>query len=96
MVSRCLSAAGIRFSVILFSPGSWALLTVGLPDTPKRARTPTGLPRSAHTSCDRRRRPLNPGDNGAHPDRGDFRPGAGHISAASPCTLPHFPSTGVA
>jgi hypothetical protein len=34
VVSRCLSAAGIRFSVILFPPGSWALLTVGLPDTP--------------------------------------------------------------
>ena len=32
MVSRCLSATGIRFSVILFPPGSWALLTVGLPD----------------------------------------------------------------
>ena len=31
MVSRCLSATGIRFSVILFPPGSWALLTVGLP-----------------------------------------------------------------
>ena len=32
MVSCCLSATGIRFSVILFPPGSWALLTVGLPD----------------------------------------------------------------
>jgi hypothetical protein len=32
MVSRCLSAAGIRFSVILFPPGSWALLAVGLPN----------------------------------------------------------------
>ncbi len=31
MVSRRLSATGIRFSVILFPPGSWALLTVGLP-----------------------------------------------------------------
>ena len=31
-VSRCLSAAGIRFSVIRFPPGSWALLAVGLPD----------------------------------------------------------------
>ena len=30
-VSRCLSATGIRFSVIRFPPGSWALLTVGLP-----------------------------------------------------------------
>jgi hypothetical protein len=32
MVSRCLSATGIRFSAILFPPGSWALLTVGLPN----------------------------------------------------------------
>ena len=31
-VSRCLSAAGIRFSVIRFPPGDWAFLTVGLPD----------------------------------------------------------------
>ena len=32
MVSCCLSATGIRFSVILCPPGSWALLTVGLPN----------------------------------------------------------------
>src|SRR3982074_1783657 len=31
MVSRCLSATGIRFSAILFPPGSWALLAVDLP-----------------------------------------------------------------
>ena len=31
MVFRRLSATGIRFSAILFPPGSWALLTVGLP-----------------------------------------------------------------
>jgi len=31
-VSRCLSAAGIRFSVIRFPPRDWALLAVGLPD----------------------------------------------------------------
>ena len=31
VVSRCLSAAGVRFLVILFPPGSWAFLTVGLP-----------------------------------------------------------------
>jgi hypothetical protein len=35
MVSCCLSATGIRFSVILFPPRSWAPLTVGLPNTPK-------------------------------------------------------------
>ena len=32
MVSCCLSATGIRFSVIRYPPGSWALLTVGLPN----------------------------------------------------------------
>ena len=31
VVSRCLSATGIRFSVILYPPGNWALLIVGLP-----------------------------------------------------------------
>ncbi len=31
LVSRCLSAAGVRFSVIRFPPGDWASLTVGLP-----------------------------------------------------------------
>ena len=34
LVSRCLSAAGIRFSVIRCPPGDWAFLTVGLPDKP--------------------------------------------------------------
>jgi hypothetical protein len=92
MVSRCLSATGIRFSAILFPPGSWALLAVGLP---ANDRTPTGLPRSARTSCDQGGRPLDPGDNGAHPDRGDYRPGARRFAAASPCTPPYFPSTGI-
>jgi hypothetical protein len=32
-VSCCLSATGIRFSVTLFPPGTWAFLTVGLPGT---------------------------------------------------------------
>jgi hypothetical protein len=31
LVSRCLSAAGVRFSVIRFPPRDWASLTVGLP-----------------------------------------------------------------
>ncbi len=31
-VSCWLSAAGVGFLVILFPPGSWAFLTVGLPD----------------------------------------------------------------
>jgi hypothetical protein len=83
MVSRCLSATGIRFSVILYPPGSWALLTVGLP---ANSRTPTGFPRSARTSCDRGGRPLYPGDNGAHPDRWRLTAGIRRFSAASPCT----------
>jgi hypothetical protein len=43
LVSRRLSATGIRFSVIRFPPRSWALLTVGLPSAPKHARTSTGV-----------------------------------------------------
>ena len=39
-VSRRLSATGIRFSAILFPPRSWALLAVGLPDTPIGAPGP--------------------------------------------------------
>ena len=53
------------FSVIRFPPGSWAFLTVGLPDV--TARTPSGLPRSARTSYDRGGSPLYPEDGGAHP-----------------------------
>jgi len=66
VVSRCVSAAGVRFSVILCPPRNWALLTVGLP---AKGRTPTGFPRSARTSNDRGGCPLYSGDNGAHPDR---------------------------
>ena len=57
----------------------------------KACRTSTGLPRSARMSCDRGGCPLYPGDNGAHPDRGDFRPGARRFAAASPCAPPTFP-----
>src|SRR5712692_11772670 len=39
-----LSAAGIRFLGILFPPGNWALLAVGLPAHPKVRRTLTGFP----------------------------------------------------
>ena len=62
--------------------------------TEPQVRTPTGLPRSARTSCDQGGRPLDPGDNGAHPDRGDYRPGARRFAAASPCTPPYFPPDG--
>jgi hypothetical protein len=92
VVSRCLSATGIRFSVILFPPGSWALLTVGLPDL---SPDPDGV--TAFRTHEQRpaRAPSDPGDDGAHPDRGDYRSGACRFAAASPCTLPHFPSTGI-
>ncbi len=42
MVSCRLSATGIRFSVIRFPPGDWALLTVGLPRQ-RRCRDPDGV-----------------------------------------------------
>src|SRR6266705_7130251 len=35
-LSRCLSAAGIGFLGVLFPPGDWAPLTVGLPAAPRR------------------------------------------------------------
>ena len=66
LVSRCLSAAGIRFSAILsrlvFRPSY---------DRPTgtRCRTMTGFPRSAHTRCGRIGRPLYPGTCGALPGR---------------------------
>jgi hypothetical protein len=80
-----------RFSVVLFPPGSWALLTVGLP---ANDRTPTGLPRSARTSYDRDGRPLYPGDGGAHPGQRRLPAGACRFAAASPCIPPYFPSAG--
>jgi hypothetical protein len=40
-------------------------------------------------------RPLCPGDDGAHPGRGHYPTGACRFAAASPCTPPHFPSTGI-
>jgi len=68
-VSCCLSATGVRFSIILFPPRDWAFLTVGLPAP--GGRTQTGLPRSARTSYDRGGSPLYPEDDGARPDLGD-------------------------
>ena len=100
MVSRCPSAAGIRFSVILCPPGNWALLTVGLP---ANDRTQTGLPRSARSRCDRGGRPLLPGGGGAlsrpttiiglhptHPSAVSLHP----ATTIHPCGAPHDePST---
>ena len=84
-VSRCVSAAGIRFSVIRCPPRSWALLTVGLPDA-DRIRTSTGLPLSARTSYGRGGCLLYPEDGGALPGRGTCSAGACRSSAASPST----------
>ena len=64
-VSRCLSAAGVRFLVILCPLGSWAFLAVGLPARVAKGRTPTGLSRFARMRCDRVGCPLCPGDCGA-------------------------------
>jgi hypothetical protein len=50
-----------------------------------------GFPRSARTSCDRGGRPLCPGDNGAHPDRGHFPAGARRFAATSSFPPPTVP-----
>ena len=73
--------------------GGWALLTVGLPNP--RVRTPTGFPRSARTSSDRVGCPPDPGDNGAHPDRGDYRPGACRFATAIPAPRPTLHHAGL-
>ena len=87
-VSCCLSAAGIRFSVIRCPLGDWAFLTVGLPGD--KARTPTGLSRSTHTRYDRGGCLLYPGDGGAHPADRKSPAAACRFPAASPYTpLPH-------
>src|ERR1035437_6044794 len=84
--SRCLSAAGVRFSAILsrlvFRPSY---------DRPTgtRCRTMTGFPRSAHTRYGRSGRPLYPGTGGALAGRGlsparrlPPLPGAGPVTPA--------------
>ena len=91
-VSCCLSAAGIRFSVIRFPPGSWAFLAVGLPDT--IVRTPSGLPRSTRTSYDRGGCLLYPEDGDAHPAGPSSPTGACRFPAASPYTPLQQPISG--
>jgi hypothetical protein len=65
--SRCLSAAGIRFSAILarlvFRPSH------DRPTSTPARWTMTGFPRSAHTRYGRNGRPLCPGASGAHASR---------------------------
>jgi hypothetical protein len=53
----------------------------------RRARTPTGLPRSARVSCDRGGCPLYPEDGGALPGQVVSLTGACRSAAASPLTL---------
>ncbi len=91
-VSCRLSAAGVRFLVILFPLGDWAFLAVGLPG--RHARTPTGLPRSTRMRCGRGGCPLYPGDGGAH-TAGMMSPAAAcRFAAASPYTPLQHPIAG--
>src|SRR6516162_3100090 len=93
MVSCCLSAAGVRFSVILHPPRNPALLTVGLPDHrpgPRRGyrvphiRAATGV----GALC-------APGTTVLTPDRSHFPAGVCRFATDSPCTPPYSPSTGI-
>lgn len=91
-VSRCVSAAGVGFLVILFPPRDWAFLAVGLPVRPETDWTSTGFPCFARTSCDRGGCPLYSGDHGARPDRSRSPASARRITAARPCTPPRVAS----
>jgi hypothetical protein len=62
--------------------------------TRDRARTSTGLPRSARVSYDRGGCPLYPEDGGAPPGQVVSLTGACRSTAASPCTPLHIPSCG--
>jgi hypothetical protein len=93
VVSRRLSAAGVRFSVILRPPRNPALLTVGLPDHrsgPRRgfrvphARAATGV----GALC-------APGTTVLIPAGATSRPASAASQRTSPCTPPHFPPTGI-
>jgi hypothetical protein len=79
--------------VILFPPGSWAFLTVGLPGT--RARTRTGFPRSAPSRYDRSGCLLDPGDGGALLARCRARPAPAASQRPVPVTPQPAPIAGV-
>ena len=86
-------ATGVRFSVILFPPGSWALLAVGLPDARSRP-DPDGV-----TAF--RTRELRPGwvpplprGRRCSPGQVVSLTGACRSPAASPCTPPQLPIDG--
>jgi hypothetical protein len=88
-VSCCLSAAGIRFLVILCPLGDWASLTVGLPARSCTSRTPTGLSRFARMRSGRGGCPLYPRDCGTH-TAGTMSPTA---ARRLPTAGPYRPST---
>jgi hypothetical protein len=79
--------------VILFPPGNWAFLTVGLPGT--RARTRTGFPRSAPARHDRGGCPLYPGDGGALLARCRARPAPAASQRPVPAPRTHIPPAGL-
>ena len=88
-VSRCVSAAGISFSVILFPPRDSALLTVGLPNP--RSSTGPDLDRVPAFRTHEQRPgwlPLYPGDGGAHPDRKACPAGTCRIPSGQSLTSP--------
>ena len=92
-VSCCLPATGIRFSVTLFPPGSWAFLTVGLPGTTLRP-DPDGV--STFHTCEIRPGwvPSTPGTAVFSPGRMPCPAGACRFPAASPCTPQPHPTSG--
>ena len=81
-VSCCLSAAGLRFSVIPFPPRD--RLSSRSAHRPTQGRTQTGLPRSARTSNDRGGCPLYPEDKWCSPGRVASPTGTRRFTAASP------------
>jgi hypothetical protein len=82
-LSRCLSAAGIRFLGILSRQQSSAPLTIGLPRWP--ARTLARFPCSARMRHGWAGCPLCPGDDGADTAIGLFLAVACRLSTAGPC-----------
>ena len=92
-VSRCLSATGIRFLVILCPPGNWAFLAVGLP-----VLLPGPDPNGVATFRAHELRPggcpLYPGDCGARTAGRSSPAAARRLAAARPCTPVQQPTTG--
>jgi hypothetical protein len=73
--------------VILFPPGDWAFLTVGLPDT--RCPDPDGVPTFRTARYDRGGCLLDPGGRWCSPGRMPCPASACRFPAASPCTPRH-------